>query len=99
MSLKLNGVINQVKHVTRGENTFISVVVETDGVDTYNRPQLEEVKLSKKQISNGYAASFENYIGKRMSLPVWVNAWAGKAGASYSLFLQDCDLKESIVKA
>lgn len=98
MSLTITGTINLVKHDTRGENTFVNIVLETDSLDRYNRPQLEEVRLSKKQVQNGFGNSFESMTGKRVCLPVWVNAWAGKAGASYNLFLTDINPKDCLVK-
>lgn len=98
MSLKISGVINQVRYNTHGDNTNINIVLETDSVDQYNRPQLAEVRLTKNQKTNGFANTFESFVGKRVDLPVWVNAWAGKAGASYTLFLVDCQPKDCLSK-
>ncbi len=98
MSLTLTGTINQVRHDVRGQNTFCNVVMETEGQDRYGRPQLEELRLSKNQVTSGYAPNIEQLVGKKVQFSVWVNAWAGRAGASYTLMMQDCNPKDCVVK-
>lgn len=98
MSLTIEGKLSQVSHDQRGDNVFYNAVIEGDDSDRFNRPVLHLVRLSKKQVQGGYAPVLEKYIGKRVKLPVWVNAWSGRAGASYTLFLQDCELNNIVVK-
>jgi hypothetical protein len=92
MSLTLTGSVKQVRFEQRGHHEHHSIVVETDDTDRYGRPIIQEVRLSKNQVQNGYVPQLDKFVGKAVRLPVWVNAWAGRAGASYTLFLQDCDL-------
>lgn len=86
---------------TRQQGQFprnILVVESLTEKDNYQRPVLVDVQLSKRQVEGGYRAELEKLVGSNVELPVFVNAWSGKQGASYTLYLQDCDTKSIKLK-
>lgn len=77
----------------------VLVIESNTEKDQYQRPVLVDITLSKKQVEGGYRSEMEKLIGKTVELPVFVQAWSGKQGPSYTLYLQNCDTKSVVQKA
>ncbi|TLX52750.1 hypothetical protein DN824_22090 [Stutzerimonas nosocomialis] len=69
---------------TVGENTFVDnvVLVEVEQPNQYglNETKTIAVKLSKKQMESGYNNMWNQFKEKQVSVPVFVSAWASRAG-------------------
>lgn len=98
--LTVSGRLKSVDTRQFGQNPKTVLVVEsTTEKDMYQRPVLLDVTLSKKQVEGGYRSEMEKLAGKTVQLPVFVQAWSGRQGAAYTLYLQDCDTKSVLTKA
>jgi len=94
MSLVLLGLCHGFNSNTRtvGTNTFIDnqVLVEVEQLNQYGIPEVKTipVKLSKKHVESGIGNAWNQLKGKQVSVPVFVGAWASKAGnAGFDLWL------------
>lgn len=94
MSLVLLGLCYGFNSNTRtvGQNTFIDnqVLVEVEQLNQYGIPEVKTiaVKLSKKHVESGIGNAWNQLKGKQVSVPVFVGAWASKAGnAGFDLWL------------
>jgi hypothetical protein len=77
---------------TVGQNTFTDnqVLIEVEQTNQYGIPEVKTVavKLSKKHMELGLNNVWNQLKGKQVSIPVFVGAWASKAGnAGYDLWL------------
>lgn len=77
---------------TIGEKTFVDnqVLVEVQQMSQYGTPEVKTipVKLSKRQFENGVQHVWEKLKGTQVSVPVFIGAWASKAGnAGYDIWL------------
>jgi len=67
-----------------GSNTFTDnqVLIEVEQLNQYGIPEVKTVavKLSKKHMEAGLNNSWNQMKGKNVSIPVFVGAWASKAG-------------------
>lgn len=75
-----------------GQNTFTDnqVLIEVEQTNQYGLPEVKTVavKLSKKHMELGMNNVWNQLKGKQVSVPVFVGAWASKAGnAGYDLWL------------
>jgi hypothetical protein len=94
MSLLLLGLCHGFNSNTRtvGQNTFTDnqVLVEVEQLNQYGIPEVKTVavKLSKKHVEMGIGNVWNQLKGKQVSVPVFVGAWASKAGnAGFDLWL------------
>ncbi|WP_347506592.1 DNA-binding protein [Pseudomonas anguilliseptica] len=94
MSLVLIGLCHGFNSNTRtfNGNTFVDnqVLVEVENQNQYGIPEVKTiaVKVSKKHMEQGLNNVWNQFKGKQVSVPVFVNAWASKAGnAGYDLIL------------
>lgn len=74
------------------QNTFTDnqVLIEVEQTNQYGLPEVKTVavKLSKKHMELGLNNVWNQLKGKQVSVPVFVGAWASKAGnAGYDLWL------------
>ncbi|MGZ9668290.1 DNA-binding protein [Pseudomonas sp. MDT2-39-1] len=77
---------------TVGQNTFTEnlILLEVQDVNQYGLPEVKtlKVKLSKKNMELGLNNVWNQYKGKAVSVPVFVAAWASKAGnAGFDFYL------------
>lgn len=77
---------------TVGQNIFTDnqVLIEVEQTNQYGLPEVKTVavKLSKKHMELGLNNVWNQLKGKQVSVPVFVGAWASKAGnAGYDLWL------------
>lgn len=75
-----------------GQNTFTdnNVLVEVEQLNQYGLPEVKTVavKLSKKHMEQGFNNVWDQLKGKQVAIPVFVGAWASKAGnAGHDLWL------------
>lgn len=94
MSLLLIGLCHGFNSNTRtmGTNTFTDnqVLVEVEQLNQYGIAEVKTiaVKLSKKHMETGVNNVWNQLKGKQVSVPVFVGAWASKAGnAGFDLWL------------
>lgn len=94
MSLVLLGLCHGYHENKRvfGNNEFIDkqVLVEVEQVNQFGIPEVKTiaVKLSKKHSESGVQHVWDQLKGKQVSVPVFVGAWASKAGnAGFDLWL------------
>lgn len=94
MSLVLLGLCHGYNCNTRqvGQNTFTDhqVLIEVEQINQFGIPEVKTVavKLSKKHMEQGLNNVWNQLKGKGVSIPVFVGAWASKAGnAGYDLWL------------
>lgn len=79
-------------HRTFGSNEFVDnlVLVEVEQINQYGIPEVKtvSVKLSKRQMENGFNNLWDQLKGKLVSIPVFVGPWSSKGGnAGYDLWL------------
>ena len=77
---------------TVGQNQFTDhvVLVEVEQLNQFGIPEVKtvQVKLSKKHMEQGLNNAWNQLKGKTVSVPVFVGAWASKAGnPGYDLWL------------
>ncbi len=97
--LTYSGKIYNVSTNSVGDKVFTNVILESITRDRYDRPHIQEIRLSRSQMQSGMSDKFNDLKGKNVTLPVWVNAWTTRAGqANHTIFLQDCDLSKCITK-
>ncbi|MNZ53305.1 hypothetical protein D3C78_711790 [compost metagenome] len=77
---------------TVGSNNFTDnlLLIEVETTNQYGIPEVktEKIKLSKKHMELGVNNLWNQLKGKQVSVPVFVQAWASKAGnAGYDLWL------------
>jgi hypothetical protein len=75
-----------------GDKSFTDhqILVEVEQLNQYGIPEVKTiaVKLSKKHMEQGLNNAWNQLKGKTVSVPVFVGAWASKAGnAGYDLWL------------
>lgn len=94
MSLVLMGLCHGFNSSTRtvGQNQFTDnqVLVEVEQLNQYGLPEVKTiaVKLSKKHMEGGLNNAWNMQKGKQVAVPVFVGAWASKAGnAGFDLWL------------
>ncbi|MCY1376483.1 hypothetical protein D9M68_483610 [compost metagenome] len=94
MSLVLIGLCHGYNSNTRtvGDKTFTDhqVLVEVEQLNQFNIPEVKTiaVKLSKKHMDAGLNNVWNQLKGKQVAAPVFVGAWASKAGnAGFDLWL------------
>jgi len=86
MSLVLLGLCHGFHTNTRtvGANTFVDnqVLVEVEQLNQYGIAEVKTiaVKLSKKHVEQGMGNVWNQYKGKTVAVPVFIGAWASKAG-------------------
>ena len=98
--LLLKGNILSVTDEQYGDSSKVILVIESEERDKYNRPIINEVQLSQNQLKTGLRAKLEALISQKVMFPVFVNAWAGKRGANYTMYLSNVnDPKEFVIKA
>lgn len=77
---------------TVGQNQFTDnvILVEVEQINQFGIPEVKtvQVKLSKKHMEGGLNNLWNQHKGKPVSVPVFVGAWASKAGnAGFDLWL------------
>lgn len=94
MSLVLLGLCHGFHTNTRqmGTNVFVdnSVLIEVEQQNQFGIAEVKtvQVKLSKKHMEQGIEKLWHQFKGKTVSVPVFVGAWASKAGnAGFDLWL------------
>jgi hypothetical protein len=86
MSLALLGLCHgyHSNQRTVGQNQFTDhvVLVEVEQLNQFGIPEVKtvQVKLSKKHMEQGLNNVWNQLKGKTVSVPVFVGAWASKAG-------------------
>jgi hypothetical protein len=94
MSLALLGLCHGYQTINRqvGDNSFTDhvVLVEVEQINQFGITEVktEKVKLSKKHMELGLNNAWNQLKGKPVSIPVFVGAWASRAGnAGFDLWL------------
>ena len=94
MSLVLLGLCHGYNENTRtvGQNQFTDkqVLIEVEQVNQFGIAEVKTipVKLSKRHVEAGIQHMWDQMKGKQVAVPVFVGAWASKAGnAGFDLWM------------
>ena len=103
MSLLIKGVVRGVKkisslnHKTGVEMESYNVGFESARPNGYEGETIiRDVRISKKQRDNGLVNKYQEFVGKEVVAPVFVQPWTN--GKSYSTYFSDDGLPLSVSK-